>query len=67
MEPPGVIGACQSALSENKEHNCTFRGTMACHWGCTLKGTDFVPLTFVPLCRNFYFLYFKVISRLLNY
>ena len=30
-------------LSENKVQNCTFRGTMACHWGSTLRRYSLYP------------------------
>ncbi len=32
-----------STLSEKMCKICTFRGTLACHWGSTLKGTPVVP------------------------
>ncbi len=32
-----------STLSEKICKICTFRGTLACHWGSTLKGTPVVP------------------------
>ena len=37
--------ADKHTLSEKKVRKCTFKGTMACHWGGTLKGTGIVPST----------------------
>ncbi len=37
-----IFHSCPT-LSEKMCKICTFRGTMACHWGSTLKGTPVVP------------------------
>jgi len=51
----------EATLSENKVHNCTFRGGLSL--GLYPQGYRFCTLgrgyIFVPLCQNFYFLYFK--------
>ena len=40
-----VLGLLSGTLLEKKVPKCTFKGTTACHWGGTLKGTAIVPST----------------------